>query len=380
LNYTTTKFASPERENPEELNRQIELFKNNDVLNKFLSRVPAVFMVLNKQRQVIYMNEGALEFTGLDNISSVIGKKPGEVVGCIHHNDEVGGCGTSEACINCGAIIAVLKSQKGKPSVEDCRLILGPNEVAYDLRVYSSPLPIDDDEYYAVTLVDIRHEKRRNALEGIFFHDILNTTNGLKSTLDILIDYGERVNTEEYLKKSRLYTNFLIEEIISQRLLNAAETENLKVELRTFNSLELLEGIIDLYRDHKIAKNKSIRIDEGSVSVEIHSDRTIIRRVITNILKNALEATPSNGTVTLGCRLESGKVEFWVHNPGFIPREIQLQIFQRSFSTKSLNRGLGTYSMKLLSNYVEGHVDFLTSEEEGTVFKAIYPKKLENPL
>ena len=143
-------------------------------------------------------------------------------------------------------------------------------------------------------------------------------------------------------------------------------------------NLPLLNGVVDLYRDHQLADNKEIKIDEDSVSVEIYSDRTILRRVITNILKNALEATKRGGSITVGCRFVEGKVEYWIHNPGVIPREVQLQIFQRSFSTKGLNRGLGTYSMKLLSSYLKGEVDFLTSEEEGTIFKAIYPKKLEN--
>ena len=374
----TTKFASSEREDPDVINQQIELFKNNEVLGLFLSRVPAVFMVLNKYRQVVYMNEGALQFTGLDNITSVIGKRPGEIVGCVHHDDEEEGCGTAEACAHCGCVRAILRSQKGSSAIEECRLSLGPNEDAVDLRVYSSPLTIYNEEYTAVTLVDIRHEKRRIALERIFFHDILNTTSGMKSTLDILANYGEKVDKAEYLKKLQLYSNFLVEEIISQRMLSAAESENLKVELSSFDSLELLNGVVDLYRDHQLANNKTIVIDKESVSVEIYSDRTILRRVITNILKNALEATVQGGSITVGCRFAEGKVEYWIHNPGVIPREVQLQIFQRSFSTKGLNRGLGTYSMKLLSSYLKGEVGFLTSEEDGTIFKAVYPKELEN--
>jgi len=372
-----TKFASPEREQPEELNRQIELFNNNDVLNKFLSRVPAVFLILNKHRQVVYMNDGALEFTGLENISSVIGKRPGEIVGCIYHNQEEEGCGTAESCRECGCVRAVLKSQKGEPSVEECRLIVGSNEEAFDLRVYSSPLPIDNEVFYAVTLVDIRHEKRRSVLERIFFHDILNTITGLKGTVDILKNYSDRVNQEEFFPKLALYTEFLLEEINSHRLLNAAETNDLIIKLSSFNSLKILKDVVKLYENHQIAQNKAIEIDKDAVSVELHSDYTILRRVLTNILKNALEATTRGGHIKLGCRLNNDKIEYWVHNPGLIPREIQLQIFQRSFSTKGVNRGLGTYSMKLLTHYLKGEVAFSTSEKEGTIFKAIYPKELE---
>ena len=42
-----------------------------------------------------------------------------------------------------------------------------------------------------------------------------------------------------------------------------------------------------------------------------------------------------------------------------MPRQVQLQIFKRSFSTKGAARGLGTYSMRLLSErYLKGVVSF----------------------
>jgi signal transduction histidine kinase len=59
-------------------------------------------------------------------------------------------------------------------------------------------------------------------------------------------------------------------------------------------------------------------------------------------------------------------------------REIQLQIFQRSFSTKGPGRGLGAYSIKLLTEqYLQGSVTFSTSPKKGTTFIASYPLKLD---
>lgn len=56
--------------------------------------------------------------------------------------------------------------------------------------------------------------------------------------------------------------------------------------------------------------------------------------------------------------------------------EVQLQLFQRSFSTKGQSgRGIGTYSMKLLSErYLGGKVEFTSREPEGTVFTLTIPK------
>jgi signal transduction histidine kinase len=56
---------------------------------------------------------------------------------------------------------------------------------------------------------------------------------------------------------------------------------------------------------------------------------------------------------------------------------VQRQVFQRSFTTKELGRGLGTYSMKLLSErYLNGNVSFTTSPKQGTTFTARYPRGL----
>jgi signal transduction histidine kinase len=66
-----------------------------------------------------------------------------------------------------------------------------------------------------------------------------------------------------------------------------------------------------------------------------------------------------------------------VHNPAYIPRNVQIQLFLRSFSTKGAGRGLGTYSLKLLGErYLGGHVSFVSDEQEGTVFTLTVPDTL----
>ena len=96
------------------------------------------------------------------------------------------------------------------------------------------------------------------------------------------------------------------------------------------------------------------------------------------MIKNALEASPDGEAVAIGCsKTADGRAQFRVHNEGAIPRDVQLQIFQRSFTTKGPGRGLGTYSMKLLSErYLKGTVAFTSAPEHGTTFTATYPPTL----
>ncbi|MFX1275354.1 MAG: sensor histidine kinase [Promethearchaeota archaeon] len=373
--HKSTKYAPAERESKENIQKKFKKFKNNEILNKILTKIPAIFLILNKYRQVVYMNEGALEFTGLEDFSSIIGKRPGEILGCIHHDEEEGGCGTSESCTYCGAVNVVLSSQKGKLSVQDCRITCMPNEKAFDLRIWAAPLEINGEEFSAVTIQDISDEKRRAIYERIFFHDIVNTLTGLTGTLQFLRDNPDKINVEEYLDKIDYFNRNIMEEVNFHRILTAAEKNSLKLNLTKFKTLDFINQLVRSYANQPIARHKQIIINPGSEDIEIDSDKTILRRILRNIINNALEASQENDMIIIGWKIKGKNIEFWINNPGVISREAELQIFQRSFSTKGRNRGLGTYSMKLLSSFLNGTVDFNTSEEKGTTFKAIYPLK-----
>ncbi len=133
-------------------------------------------------------------------------------------------------------------------------------------------------------------------------------------------------------------------------------------------------------KNHTVAQNKTIVLEKGTENIIFMSDMKLLSQVIINMLKNALEASVANDIITVGCTKSINSVTFTVHNPAFIPRSTQLQIFNRSFSTKGFNRGIGTYSMKLLTeNYLKGNITFISNEDSGTTFKVEIPFKSFNP-
>ncbi len=80
--------------------------------------------------------------------------------------------------------------------------------------------------------------------------------------------------------------------------------------------------------------------------------------------------------ITIGVNVEKvDQIEIWVKNETLIPKDIQLQIFQRSFSTKNASRGTGTYSIKMFTEqYLKGKVSFVSNEKDRTVFSVFLPK------
>jgi signal transduction histidine kinase len=369
-----TQFAPAERAEEEKLRGQSIKFSELTILNRFLNAIPDIFIVLNKERQIIYVNSTLLKFLGFNSEREVVGLRPGEALNCIHAFETEGGCGTTEFCRNCGAVKAILSSQKGIADVQECRIITRSGD-ALDLRVWATPFKLAGDEFTIFAVADISNEKRRRALERIFFHDILNTAGGIYGFAEIL--RGATVEEiEEFREIIYNLTGKLIEEIKAQRELTSAENNELSLNITEVKSLPLLFDLKDLFTHHDVSKEKTILINEDSVNLIFESDKVILRRVLGNMLKNALEASLSNQTVTLGCQRKDDCIEFWVNNQNEIPREVQLQIFQRSFTTKGSGRGLGTYSMKLLGEkYLKGKVYFESNSESGTTFFAKFNLK-----
>ncbi len=286
-----TKYAPAERASEDEIKKQYTFLKNIKDINVFLNKIPVIFIIVNEFRQVVYMNEGAMHFIGLEDYVEVVGKRPGEIFSCIHSSEEEGGCGTSLACTYCGAVNAVLLSIEGKPTVQDCRLILGPDEKSYDLRVWATPLPLKGGMFHAVSIQNIENEKRRGAFERIFYHDLLNTISGLYSTIQILKDHGDKVDKEQFIKKIFDLTKVIIDEIKSQQLIIEAESNTLQLNVKELNTLDFLKELIDLFKNQEIFEERHIIIDDGSKDIKIKTDKIILRRILENMIKNAIEAT-----------------------------------------------------------------------------------------
>ncbi len=158
-----------------------------------------------------------------------------------------------------------------------------------------------------------------------------------------------------------------------------AEGGDLRLNLSDVQCSSFLNGIQNSMTVHNAGDGKKVVIENPVSSKIIKTDPTILTRILINMVKNALEACVPDGRVTIGADgVHDNQVKFYVHNNAFIPRETQLQIFQRSYSTKGKNRGLGTYSMKLLGEqYLKGTVSFETSEAGGTTFFILLPESID---
>jgi signal transduction histidine kinase len=143
----------------------------------------------------------------------------------------------------------------------------------------------------------------------------------------------------------------------------------------------LLERICILYRRSSAGHDKKIVLAPVEEQPVIWTDEVLLGRVLGNLIKNALEASDRGQTVTVAFENKRQPL-FSIHNPSVMPEAVQLQMFQRSFSTREgKGRGIGSYSVKLLTEkYLQGKVWFVSREPEGTTFFVALPSPSKDVL
>jgi signal transduction histidine kinase len=306
----------------------------------------------------------------------VVEKRPGEVVGCMRPKEGPDGCGTSRHCVTCGAVSAILESQRHNTQVvRECRILTeedsGPG--AMDLRVAATPIEVDGERFIVAAVEDISQPKRMAVLQRVFFHDVLNTAGCISGYADYLAK--EREAVDEVCGLLTHLSEQLVEEIHAQRDLVLAESGDLVLQADMLTTKHVVDELRQQYLKNPVATERKIELGQVWSGI-IWTDRRLLMRILGNMLKNALEAISPGQAVTIECCNRQEDVVFAVHNPGVMPEEVQLQMFQRSFSTKGqTGRGIGTYSMKLLGErYLGGRVEFVSRFPEGATFALSLPK------
>ena len=369
----STAFAPAERASQAETQKDFILIDSDLTIVKVLQSFPNVVMILNEFRQIVYYNKPLLVALALDDGASILGMRPGELLECIHSSETPGGCGTTEACTYCGAVLAIMAGLDGKSETRECRITTRHDGYmeALDLSVHAASFEIGDKNYTFFSIVDISSEKRRQALERIFFHDVLNTASAINTTIELLGTGTDPESQKELMDILPIVAKKLINEVKSQQELLKAEQGELVVSFDEVPSLKVLQDIVAEYKHNLFYEGNTIEISPDAVDIRLTTDETLLKRVLSNMLKNALEASTARDVVHVGNRITADNtIVFYVHNQEVMPDEVRLQVFNRSFSTKGTGRGLGTYSMKLLTErYLHGKMDFHSDADVGTLFE-----------
>ena len=346
---------------------------------------PNPLVILGHDRKVLYANPAARALNSSHNGDRLEGLELGDLLRCVHSQGPRG-CGDTPACHYCGADLAVRLGLGGESAAAECLVTASAanGDTSSEYTIRSRPVEWKGQKAVFCALSDISHEKRRRVLERVFFHDILNTAGSVKGLSEMLLMERQELDgaeLSELLKMMRDSCDVMLEEIRGQQLILAAENGQLSTIWSQVAIAECMTGAAMVASHWPVAATKRIVPVFPPGTPTFYTDPTLIGRILLNLLKNALEATPLGDEVRLAGRLSGDCAEFSVWNGGVIAPAVRLQIFQRSFSTKGIGRGTGTYSVRMLTeNLLKGKASFSSNERDGTTFTVSFPRAARIPV
>lgn len=358
-----TFFATPERE-PVERARALSAQLREAFLLPWFDAIPVSLVIINRHRQILFTNTTFKSLTNGRTSEELIGMRPGEALDCIHARVMDGGCGTSVFCNACGAAKAIVKSLEGVADAADCRMLRfeGQSEVPLDLQVFTHPIEFRGKVLTMLFALDVSHEMRLRYLNRTFHHSLINSAGGVAALTRIMeADAGDMTLFPLLLDSSRR----IMGDVLYHRDLTAAEEKRLETTRMGMDLAPILRKMVE---DECIARNLAPSVVDLDIdTVHLDCDKRILGHVLRNMLLNALEAQEvEGGQVRVECAAsDDGSVSIAMTNRGDIPLKIRKQMFKRYISTKSKDRGLGTYVMKLFTeNYLDGTVSFASENGE----------------
>lgn len=150
------------------------------------------------------------------------------------------------------------------------------------------------------------------------------------------------------------------------------ETGNYHYRTEPVQLLPLLNNVIhDL---SPLADELGVTTQLNGSDMKIYGEKILYYSLFCNLIKNALEASPNGGIVTIHILNNQDGTTVNIHNKGVIPAEIRGSFFGKFTTTgKHRGTGLGAYSAKLMATTLKGDILMQTNDIEGTTLTVILP-------
>lgn len=239
---------------------------------------------------------------------------------------------------------------------------------------------VENVDYFIATLVDIRNRNQsedqlvhseKMTIAGQFAagiaHEIRNPLTSLKGFLQLL---------QSGIAQKDAYYRIMIEEIdklesITSELLFISRPLTDKREMESVRSM--VDDVMVLLKSQAKFKNinwEFIHMDDKA----INCDRSQIKQVLINVIKNAIEAIQSSGTIRISVKEIQSNMEICIKDDGVgIPEEIIHKINEPFFTTKDSGTGLGLMISKQILNQHHGSMSVMPNSYGGCTVKIILP-------
>jgi two-component system OmpR family sensor kinase len=237
--------------------------------------------------------------------------------------------------------------------------------------------------------VDQSFERQRRFMSDAS-HELRTPAAILRGESEVALSRAQR-SAEEYRESLRVLhaeaqrLTHIVEDLFT---LTRADAGQYPLSPREFYLDELVADCAHTTRSLALAKQISLSC-EVFEELPIRADESLLRRMILNLLDNAIKYTPAGGTVMVACRRAGEEYELSVTDSGpGIPTELQQRVFERFFRvdkarTRSENdgggAGLGLSIARWIAEAHQGRLVLTRSDSRGSTFSAFFPANVSAP-
>ena len=233
---------------------------------------------------------------------------------------------------------------------------------------------IDQLEESAVKLARSEREQAWREMAKQVAHEIKNPLTPMRLSVQ---SFERKFNPEDENIREKLkeYSQTLIQQIDVMSSIASAFSDFAKMPSQKREKIEVI-SIVKLALD--IFNEDFITYTTEQEELYANLDKTQLIRIVTNLVKNALQASEKEENPIINVKVTSTKkkVKITVSDNGRgIAQEVESLIFEPKFTTKSSGMGLGLPMIKNIIEAYDGSIFFTSEEGVGTVFTVILPKK-----
>lgn len=254
------------------------------------------------------------------------------------------------------------------------------------IKAVMSPMFTVNREYvgYIIVLIDVTKEIEMDNLRSHFIsnvsHELRTPVTVLRSYIDTLYNYGNDFdfNTQKefigVMNQEIIRLNRMVNDILD---FSRYESQNVKLEKTKQDIMPVIEDVVDEMRVIAGEHNLTFSVIKEPDLPEIPFNKDSIRRVIANIVSNAIKYSPDGKRIKI--RAERARIGDYVEvsvedqGPGIAP-EYQQKIFDRFFRVENdthtiKGTGLGLHLVKIsVEKHHHGQVFVQSKVDEGSTF------------
>ncbi len=257
------------------------------------------------------------------------------------------------------------------------KIILNKASGEIDVLVEAYNNMIDELGESAAKLARSEREQAWREMAKQVAHEIKNPLTPMRLTVQ---SFERRFDPLDEKAKEKLkeYSQTLIQQIDVMSSIASAFSDFAKMPTQKKEQIEIISVVkfaLDVFTE------EYIKYCPKEAELYANLDKTQLIRIITNLVKNAIQATDKveNPLIEVTVLSENNSLKITVSDNGKgISDDVKDLIFEPKFTTKTSGMGLGLAMIKNIIEAYDGVISFTSKEEEGTVFSGDFTENVNN--